>query len=143
MWQIFRNEIEKKNALDCNFNLLKGFLNELSNIDFQLTNKIMDQTLEDEVLARIFPSLQMSYTLDNKEFVRLKKSLELGIAPVSKYSNLAYNYRNNDNDEDFAEIIEMILNDCFCQAKNVPPYQSNCVPPSLKKRRRRKYSFCS
>ena len=32
---------------------------------------------------------------------------------------------------------------CFCQAKNVPPYQSNCVPPSLKKRRRRKYSFCS
>lgn len=111
LWQIFRNEIEKKNALDCNFNLLKGFLNELSNIDFQLTNKIMDQTLEDEVLARIFPSLQMSYTLDNKEFVRLKKSLELGIAPVSKYSNLAYNYRNNDNDEDFAEIIEMILND--------------------------------
>lgn len=111
LWQIFRNEIEKKNASDCNFNLLKGFLNELSNIDFQLTNKIMDQTLVDEVLARIFPNLQMSYTLDNKEFVRLKKSLELGIAPVSQYSNLAYNYRNNDNDEDFAEIIEMILND--------------------------------
>lgn len=111
LWQIFRNEIEKKNALNCNFNLLKGFLNELSKIDFQLTNKIMDQTLEDKVLAKIFPNLQLSYALDDNGFVRLKKSLELGIAPVSEYSNLAYNYRINDNDENFAEIIEMILND--------------------------------
>ncbi|SDJ24906.1 hypothetical protein SAMN04515654_13721 [Halanaerobium congolense] len=49
---------------------------------------------------------------------------------------------NKKYKQELVKFIERI-NECFCQAKNVPPYQSNCVPPSLKKRRRRKYSFCS
>ncbi|RAK06299.1 hypothetical protein C8C77_12518 [Halanaerobium saccharolyticum] len=114
LWAVFKSEIKKGEVLKCKLQLLKGFLNELADINYKLTNEILNNSLEDEVLAEIFPNLQMSYIFDKKGVTRLKKSLSLSMAPIEEYQSLTYNI-GIFNDKDLAEIIQMILN----KAENV------------------------
>jgi len=108
LWSVFKSEIKKREVLKYKLQLLKGFLNGLADINYELTNKILDNTVEDEVLAELFPSLQMSYDFNEKGVIRLKKSLRLGTAPIEQYQSL--NYRIGIfTDKDLAEIMQMIL----------------------------------
>jgi hypothetical protein len=114
LWSVFKSEIKKGEVLKCKLQLLKGFLNGLADINYKLTNEILNNSLEDEVLAEIFPNLQMSYIFDKKGVTRLKKSLSLGRAPIEQYQSLTYNI-GIFTEKDLAEIIQMILN----KAENV------------------------
>lgn len=70
--------------------LLAGFLRGLQKRDAPLAEAILDQALEDRVLAPWFPELQARLKIDDHAIARLYRALELGAAPIDRYYSLAY-----------------------------------------------------
>jgi hypothetical protein len=71
-----------------NFRVLHGFLNGLNAEDPELANALLDDALQDERLASVYPVLQTAVGIDEKGVQRLMRSLELGKAPIRTYRNL-------------------------------------------------------
>ncbi|MED4018042.1 hypothetical protein [Sutcliffiella cohnii] len=92
-----------------NYQVLRGFLNRLAEIDLALTEKILDQSVTYPILASIFPLLQISVKINFLGVIRLKKSLENGEAPIWQYQNIAYGrVHETISDEDIAELLGLI-----------------------------------
>jgi hypothetical protein len=70
--------------------LLSGFLSATHARDPKLANIILDEVLQNPVLAPELPKLQASAALDEAGIMRLQRSLDLGTAPVDAYYGLAY-----------------------------------------------------
>lgn len=62
-------------------------------------NEIMDNLIEDNTFAEVFPLLQIPL-LDEKGLQRLHRSLDLQYAPVEYYKNLAYECMHETLDDD-------------------------------------------
>lgn len=69
--------------------LLGGFLQGLRTRDPTLADTLMDEAVEDAVLAEWFPVLQTFVTIDPKATVRLHRALDLERAPITAFHNLA------------------------------------------------------
>lgn len=92
-----------------NYQVLRGFLNRLAEIDLILTEKILDQSVTDPILASIFPLLQISVKINTLGVTRLRKSLEYGVAPIWQYQNIAYGrIHETISDEDITELLGLI-----------------------------------
>jgi hypothetical protein len=65
-----------------------GILLELSASKSDLPDELLDEALEDELLAPYFPSLQASVVINPLGMARLSKSLELGKVPIHAYTNI-------------------------------------------------------
>jgi hypothetical protein len=70
--------------------LLGGFLQGLRVSNPALADALMDEAVEDGVLAEWFPVLQAFVTIDAKATARLHRALELGRAPITAFHNLAW-----------------------------------------------------
>jgi hypothetical protein len=70
--------------------LLGGFLQGLQKRDATLANTVLDEALETPALAESFPVLQAVVPIDNRALVRLHRALDLGIAPITNFYDLAY-----------------------------------------------------
>ncbi|MDY0404164.1 hypothetical protein P5G51_000960 [Virgibacillus sp. 179-BFC.A HS] len=93
-----------------NYQVLRGFLNRLAEFNLALTEKILDQSVTDPILASIFPFLQTSIKINSLGVTRLRKSLEYGEAPIWQYQNIAYGrVHETISDEDLAELLGLIL----------------------------------
>ncbi|UVO30335.1 hypothetical protein [Bradyrhizobium arachidis] len=73
-----------------NPHVMGGFLAGLQTTNPDETNSILDDALVNPVLAPWLPYLQASVVIDDKGVVRLHRSLELGHAPMDRYSLLAW-----------------------------------------------------
>lgn len=92
-----------------NYQVLCGFLNRLAEIDLALTEKILDQSVTDPILASIFPLLQISVKINSLGVTRLRKSLEHGEAPIRLFQYIAYGRAHQTiSDEDFAELLGLV-----------------------------------
>jgi hypothetical protein len=65
-----------------------GMLWELSTHGSELVDELLDEALENELLAPYFPALQASVTIDSRGMARLSSSVELGKAPIRAFSEL-------------------------------------------------------
>ena len=65
-----------------------GFLETLHTKNLEPVNTLLDDSLEDETLARWYPILQTAIGIDEKGVNRLMRSLELGKAWIGIYRNL-------------------------------------------------------
>jgi hypothetical protein len=70
--------------------LLGGFLQGLRTSDPALADALMDEAVEDAVLAEWFAILQAFVTVDAKATARLHRALELERAPITTFHNLAW-----------------------------------------------------
>jgi NAD(P)-dependent dehydrogenase (short-subunit alcohol dehydrogenase family) len=70
--------------------LLGGLLSGLQTRGAAVANTILDEALEDQVLAAWFPILQANGTIDDRALARLHRALDLGKAPINTFYSLAY-----------------------------------------------------
>ncbi|GGE36067.1 hypothetical protein GCM10011391_13590 [Pullulanibacillus camelliae] len=92
-----------------NFQVVRGFLNAVSNINKDLYQRFLDEAVFDQVFAEVYPMLQTSSEINNSDVERLKKSLEYGSASIWQYSNLAYGrIHETIEDDDLCELLRLI-----------------------------------
>ena len=65
-----------------NIQVLRGFLDGLHQRNPELVNGLLDNALQNETLASLYPALQGSVSVNDQGLGRLMASLELGKAPV-------------------------------------------------------------
>jgi hypothetical protein len=70
--------------------LLGGFLEGLHKRDPALADALLDEALDDPVLARWVPTLQRSTPIDDRALFRLHQTLERDSAPATAFYALAY-----------------------------------------------------
>ncbi|MET3697130.1 hypothetical protein SAMN05877753_1059 [Bacillus oleivorans] len=108
-WIDFYDKLSYIDDSKRNYQVLRGFLNRLAEIDLALTEKILDQSVTDPILASIFPFLQISVKINSLGVTRLRKSLEYGEAPIWQYQNIAYGrVHETISDEDLADLLGLI-----------------------------------
>lgn len=109
LWERFKEQLKATDTDNHNYQVIRGFLNYLSQNDPEISGKLLDGAIEDEIFGTVFPYLQTSIEIDEKGVRRLLKSLELGIAPIHMYKNLAYGRAHESIDDDtLSELIEAI-----------------------------------
>ncbi|PEQ92933.1 hypothetical protein CN481_14175 [Bacillus sp. AFS006103] len=108
-WIIFCEQLSHIDDSKRNYQVLRGFLNRLAEIDSALTEKLLDQSVTDPILASVFPLLQISVNINSHGVTRLRKSLEYGEAPIWQYQNIAYGrVHETISDEDLSVILMLI-----------------------------------
>ncbi|WP_373033964.1 hypothetical protein [Sulfurovum sp.] len=111
MWDTFKQKLAYIGRERVVYGLLQGFLNALEVKNPTLLNKLLDDALDDDILASTFPRLQMSVRLDKRAVDRLIASLKHGKASVKQYANLAYGQLHKTiSDDDLCMILGLVLN---------------------------------
>lgn len=110
IWHIMLQSLREIPVPNRNYQLLRGFLNCLSESHGSLCDELLDEAVTDEILSAVFPLLQTSVEITERGFNRLNQALELERAPIWLYGNLA-NGRSIDSltEDDFCELLYLIL----------------------------------
>jgi hypothetical protein len=109
MWEYFLRQIPLIEEENRNYQLLRGFLNTIFQMDRELSATFLDEAVTHEVLAAVYPVLQTSVEINERDVERLKASLNLGIAPIWSYGNLGYGQSHKSiKDNDFSELLKLI-----------------------------------
>lgn len=108
MWNKLKCEYLKVPEKDRVDSVLRGFINTLYDRDRSLSDRILDESMDDE-LGYLFPILQSSVLIDEKGIHRLIRSLEINKAPTIQYRALAFGRVHEAiPDACFPEIIKLI-----------------------------------
>jgi len=109
-WTIIKSQVMHiKGNKTSAYNLLSGFLCGLNERDSELTGKILDESVKDE-LSEIFPLLQTKALIGKNGADRFIRSIELGKAPVWLYRNIACGRTHEAiSDEDLIKIITLLI----------------------------------
>jgi len=105
MWKDFCNQLSRLEVSKRRYRVLRGFLNRISEMDVNISEKILEESTKNDVLATVYPWLQGSVKMNAKDVVRLKRSLEYGLAPISQYNHLRY---ETISDADLSELLREI-----------------------------------
>lgn len=89
-WQILKDGLAALPAGKRNIQVLMGFLRELSVRSPDIVASLLDEAMGGPVLGVCFPALQCAIAVDKPDVERLRKSLELAIAPIEQYRALAW-----------------------------------------------------
>lgn len=109
MWQDFCSQLSLLEESNRNYQVLRGFLNTISELNTDLVEDLLNMAITDEVLAYVFPLLQTSVEINVQGVERLKQALEFGAAPIWQYGNLAYSgIHKTIKDGDYCELISLI-----------------------------------
>jgi len=109
MWKNLRDQLSSVDINQHNYTALCGFLRSLSELNCELSNKILNDTINDNVLTSKYPILQASVKIDTHGVERLKKSLLRDIAPIWTYRCLAHGRAHESiDDDDLCEILRTI-----------------------------------
>jgi hypothetical protein len=109
LWNLLKTEVSRINGEDLNCQLLRGFLNQISLINSDLSNRFLDEVIDEPILSQFYPLIQTSVTIDEKAVERLKQSLDINVAPISQYRDLAYTGNHESiADKDFCDILKLI-----------------------------------
>ena len=109
LWELIYNQYKHTPKEKWQLGVIQAILLHWSQVDSNFFNELMDQLIDDEIFAAHYPGLQM-LCLDKIGITRLHKAIDLNIAPLWQYRNLAYGRRHEVlNDDDLHGIIEHIL----------------------------------
>ena len=70
--------------------MFRGFLNALHSKNSELVDRLLDDAVNDQTLARWYPELQTAVPFAQHAADRLMRSLTVGKAPIWMYRSLAY-----------------------------------------------------
>lgn len=107
LWQNLKQAISHIDPAHIQWELLRGFLWRTTNLHPAIVNTLLDEAVEDSVLAQYFPQLQnYAYPLPDAQAVnRLKLSLEVGAAAIEQYIPMTHKIVS---DKDFCDILRHI-----------------------------------
>lgn len=109
MWQNFCDQLSLIEEPNRNYQVLRGFLDIISKKDTKISEELLNEAVTDSVLAIVFPVLQISVEISEDGVDRLKKSLNLGTAPIWYYKYLGYGrVHETITDNDLGELLRMI-----------------------------------
>lgn len=89
-WEYLKGHCARIPREKLNVQVLAGFICKARQIDLDLTNTLLDETVDDEVLGYFFPYLGSTDKIDERGISRLMRSLALGKAPITSYESLRY-----------------------------------------------------
>jgi hypothetical protein len=108
-WNILYKQFSVKLSQNTSFSIMVGFLQQAAKIDKTVSDNILDQAVNDSVLATIYPHLQSAVIIDKNGIQRLHKSIEIGIAPIASYQFISIrSARECIDDEDYCQLIQKI-----------------------------------
>jgi hypothetical protein len=111
MWKRFVAQLAATKQEKRDVQVFRGFLNGLMDIKPHLANAILDDAVEDEVLAYWFPVLQTSVTIDERGLYRLNRALARGKAPIHMFRRLAWGrVLESVSGADFSRLVSAIAN---------------------------------
>lgn len=90
LWGQLTQAVAKTEEIERNVGTLCGFLNELSRIDQQLCEALLEEALTHEILGAGFPHLQSSVPITAVGADRLKRAVTLGRAELSAFRFLGW-----------------------------------------------------
>lgn len=105
IWEILCKRLSELDEAVRQYEVLHGFLFKLSEVDVQLSEKMLSEAVKNDILAPIYPELEIAIGVGAKGFERLKESVEYGEAPISHYTSLG---RGNLSDIELVELLEVI-----------------------------------
>lgn len=88
MWNHFREVASCDSDKIPSFTVAGGFLGELNKSAPEMVDRILEEAVEDEVFGPSFPFLQMRIGWNDRGVERVLRSLESGLAEISRYSSL-------------------------------------------------------
>ncbi|MCK1354230.1 hypothetical protein IVB56_25015 [Bradyrhizobium sp. CW7] len=88
LWRRLVDEVSRTD--NANVRVLLGFLNGLEARDNAQANALLDEAVDNPILAPWLPTLQTAVTIDDKGVARLRRALDLGKAPIGQYFSLVY-----------------------------------------------------
>jgi hypothetical protein len=89
IWDMLVDAFENTPERDRRLLLLGALLSGIRERDHLLADSLLEAALQDKTLGPYFPVLQGNVGLADGGLERVKRSIELGIAPISVYANLA------------------------------------------------------
>lgn len=109
IWDLFCEKLTVLSDKDKNYQLLRGYLNGLSEINRKLTDQLLDQVVYSDLLSFVYPILQTSVKLNEIDSDRIIKSIHDGNANIWLYRNLAYGrIHEGIPDEKLVEILKLL-----------------------------------
>ncbi|WP_046178961.1 hypothetical protein [Domibacillus tundrae] len=109
MWSDLCDQLVSVEQSKRKYQVFRGFLNGLFNINESLVEKILDEAVENDLLSAEFPFLQTGVRIDIQAIERLKRSLQYGAAPVWQYNYLNYGRIHEAiSDAELSELINTI-----------------------------------
>ncbi|MFD2114328.1 hypothetical protein ACFSTH_00910 [Paenibacillus yanchengensis] len=110
MWRNFYKQLSLIEESKRNFQVIRGFLNAIFfGKSPNMAEAFLDEAVTNDILAPVYPWLQTSIPMTIQGIERVKRSLELGITPISQYANLAYEgVHQIVSDSDFCELLRII-----------------------------------
>ena len=109
MWQDFCIQLAYLEKSKRKYQMICGFLNRISELDENLSEKFLKDAVTDKILTSVYPLLQASVKITKMGVDRLKRSVEIGGAPIDLYSDLAYGRRHESiSDDDLCELLRLI-----------------------------------
>lgn len=109
MWRDFCSQLLLLEESKRKYQVLRGFLNGISEIDVHLSERILEEAVTNDILATVYPWLQTSVKINAQGVARLRHSLEYGVAPVWQYSCLGYGkVHETISDTDLEELLRIL-----------------------------------
>ena len=109
MWQDFCIQLAYLEKSKRKYQMICGFLNRISELDEKLSEKFLNDAVTDKIFTSVYPLLQASVKITKVGADRLKRSAEIGLAPIDLYSDLAYGRRHESIcDDDLCELLRLI-----------------------------------
>ncbi len=109
MWELLAAQLAATPRDKWKTGILRGFLHALQEKSPDLANFILDNAIEDETLAPLYPVLEASAGIGKQGVTRLMRSLEIGRAPIGTYRSLAAGrVTDTISGNDFRELVLQI-----------------------------------
>jgi hypothetical protein len=88
VWSYLIEEVLKVPDANQNYMIHRGFLHGLNDRNKELVAELLEEAVQMPLIAEVFPILQSAVVLDDAAGDRVKRSLQLSIAPIGLYGNL-------------------------------------------------------
>ncbi|MFY0696993.1 MAG: hypothetical protein JXR11_04005 [Balneola sp.] len=115
IWERIHSYMMKVGEVGFSHSFISGFLGKTFNKNPDFVNKVLDESLENDLYKHKFPLLQRAITLDKKGIQRILKSVANGDVEGWMYKNLSIsNTSEQITDEDLCELFTALskTNDC-------------------------------
>lgn len=108
-WRNFYDQLSILEESKRKYRVIGGFLNAIAEMNSALSDMLLNEAVKDDILAAVYPWLQTQVEIDVQGVARLKKSIELGKAPIWQYTYLAYGRAlESISDSDLCELLKFI-----------------------------------
>lgn len=108
-WQALVSGFKTADPQSRNVQVLNGFLAGIYGRDRALFERLLDEALDDSIMAEWVPILQVTTKLDHSGWARLMRSLANNSANVHQYQYLAYGSVTNQlEDDELAQLLQAI-----------------------------------